>query len=61
VRAAGPWLDLRILLSTGLKMFGVSFPVLRKVFLMPTSEVVEDSYRSRIAGRAVLSPMQQPA
>ena len=40
----GPWLDLRILVSTALKMVGVKFPVLRKLFAMPAPEQVESHY-----------------
>jgi exopolysaccharide biosynthesis polyprenyl glycosylphosphotransferase len=42
----GLWLDLRILLGTALKVFGVSFRILRKLFRMPPGEVVEDTYRN---------------
>jgi len=61
VREAGPWLDLRILLGTAFKMFGVSFPALRKLFLIPSREVVEESYRSWIARGEAISPVHQPA
>ena len=40
------WLDLRILLGTALKVFGVSFHTLRKLFRMPPGEAVEDNYRN---------------
>jgi lipopolysaccharide/colanic/teichoic acid biosynthesis glycosyltransferase len=61
VRQAGPWLDLRILLGTAFKVFGVSFPALQKIFLIPSCEVVEDSYRVWTARGEDLSPIQQPA
>src|SRR5947209_1254953 len=32
------WLDLRILLGTAFKVFGVSFPAVRKLFRMPSGE-----------------------
>jgi lipopolysaccharide/colanic/teichoic acid biosynthesis glycosyltransferase len=44
IQAMGPWLDLRILASTALKMVGVKFPVLRKLFAMPAPEQVESHY-----------------
>jgi lipopolysaccharide/colanic/teichoic acid biosynthesis glycosyltransferase len=40
------WLDVRILLGTALKVFGVSFRTLRKLFRMPPGETVEDNYRN---------------
>jgi lipopolysaccharide/colanic/teichoic acid biosynthesis glycosyltransferase len=52
------YLDLRILLSTALKVLGVSFPVLRKVFLMPSREEVERTYQSLPAVGQVLPQMQ---
>jgi lipopolysaccharide/colanic/teichoic acid biosynthesis glycosyltransferase len=60
VREQGPWLDFRIILSTTLKVFGVSFPALRKIFLMPSGEVVEDSYRG-LAPPAEILAQPQPA
>ncbi|MFO0811534.1 MAG: sugar transferase [Gemmataceae bacterium] len=44
IQAVGPWLDLRILASTALKMVGVKFTVLRKLFSMPAPETVERHY-----------------
>jgi lipopolysaccharide/colanic/teichoic acid biosynthesis glycosyltransferase len=46
VRHASLWLDLRILAGTAFKMVGTPFPFLRKLFLMPSVEVIEDAYRS---------------
>ncbi len=60
VREQGLWLDLRIVLSTALKVFGVSFPALRTLFLMPTGERVEDTYRELTDRRAALA-CPQPA
>jgi lipopolysaccharide/colanic/teichoic acid biosynthesis glycosyltransferase len=60
IEAVGPWLDLRILLSTALKMVGVPFPVLRRLFGMPTPAVVERSY-GPMAPLAVGIPQVQPA
>jgi lipopolysaccharide/colanic/teichoic acid biosynthesis glycosyltransferase len=58
IEAMGPWLDLRIILSTALKVLGVSFPVLRKLFAMPTPDEVEDSYQAAPAAAAVTVEMQ---
>jgi lipopolysaccharide/colanic/teichoic acid biosynthesis glycosyltransferase len=60
IEAVGAWLDLRILVSTALKMVGVPFPVLRKTFAMPTREEVEDCYW-RAAPGAGGAPQVQPA
>src|SRR5947209_18084937 len=45
VRDVGPWLDLRIIAGTALKVFGVSFRVLRALFAMPSRDLVEAAYR----------------
>jgi lipopolysaccharide/colanic/teichoic acid biosynthesis glycosyltransferase len=60
VREQGLWLDLRIILSTTLKVFGVSFPALRKIFLMPSGEVVESNYRG-LPPQAEALAQPQPA
>jgi lipopolysaccharide/colanic/teichoic acid biosynthesis glycosyltransferase len=44
------WLDTRIILCTVLKVFGVPFPVLRKLFRMPSPLAVRLAYRNKIAG-----------
>jgi lipopolysaccharide/colanic/teichoic acid biosynthesis glycosyltransferase len=54
------WLDLRIILGTALKVFGVSFPVLRKLFQMPSGETVEDNYRG-LTERQLAVPQAQLA
>jgi lipopolysaccharide/colanic/teichoic acid biosynthesis glycosyltransferase len=41
VRNMGPWLDLRILAGTALKVFGVPFEQIRMVFFVPRRETVE--------------------
>lgn len=53
VRQVGFWLDLRIIVGTAFKMIGASFPFLRKLFLMPSVEVIEDAYRNLPACRTV--------
>jgi lipopolysaccharide/colanic/teichoic acid biosynthesis glycosyltransferase len=60
IEAVGPWLDLRILLSTALKMVGVPFPALRWLFGMPTPAEVERSFL-HAAPRPVGMPQVQPA
>jgi len=58
VRQVGLWLDLRILVCTGLKVLGVPFNILRSLFRMPSRIQVELAYR-KIGGPAtVASPMQ---
>ncbi|MGH7171109.1 MAG: sugar transferase [Gemmataceae bacterium] len=46
VRRASFWLDIRILAGTAFKMIGTPFPFLRKLFLMPSVEAIEDAYRN---------------
>jgi lipopolysaccharide/colanic/teichoic acid biosynthesis glycosyltransferase len=38
------WLDLRILLATALKVLGLPLPLLGRVFRLPSSEVVQETY-----------------
>jgi lipopolysaccharide/colanic/teichoic acid biosynthesis glycosyltransferase len=40
------WLDLRILMATALKVTGVPLPVLKTLFMFPSSEIVQDAYRN---------------
>jgi lipopolysaccharide/colanic/teichoic acid biosynthesis glycosyltransferase len=56
IHAMGPWLDLRILLSTGLKMVGIPFWALGRLFAMPTRDEVERFYRAAVATRVVPQP-----
>lgn len=58
VRQANFWLDLRIVAGTAFKMIGTPFPFLRKLFRMPSVEVIEDAYRNLPARRGVQA---QPA
>jgi lipopolysaccharide/colanic/teichoic acid biosynthesis glycosyltransferase len=48
------WLDFRIVLGTLFKVAGLPFPVLRRLFLMPSIEVIEDAYQNLSAHREVL-------
>ena len=56
IDAMNPWLDLCILLCTTLKMIGIPFPVLRRMFAMPSGAEVEEHYRSA-AARLVPQPV----
>jgi lipopolysaccharide/colanic/teichoic acid biosynthesis glycosyltransferase len=60
VRELRPGLDLRILLGTALNVFGVSFPLLRKLVFIPSAEVVEDRYRG-LTMQSEVFPEPQPA
>jgi lipopolysaccharide/colanic/teichoic acid biosynthesis glycosyltransferase len=60
IDAMSPWLDVRILLCTALKMVGVPFPVLRRLFAMPSGAEVEGVYHSA-ARPAAAVPQVQPA
>jgi lipopolysaccharide/colanic/teichoic acid biosynthesis glycosyltransferase len=45
IEALGPWLDLRIIVGTGLKVFGASFSLIRRLARLPVWEDVEGSYQ----------------
>lgn len=61
IRHLNPWLDLRLVLCTGVRMLGVPFHVLCKLFAMPSSEAVEHAYRAREDGPPALASDLQPA
>jgi hypothetical protein len=42
------WLDFRIALATVLKMAGLPFRVLRKMFFFPEQAAVESAYKQRV-------------
>jgi lipopolysaccharide/colanic/teichoic acid biosynthesis glycosyltransferase len=46
IRYLGPWLDVRILAGTVLKVFGVPFTQIRKVFFVPSQDLVETVYQA---------------
>lgn len=50
LRHASLWLDLRILVATVFKVFGMSFESLRAAFVFPEPEAVEQDYRDLPAG-----------
>jgi lipopolysaccharide/colanic/teichoic acid biosynthesis glycosyltransferase len=60
VQRVSLWGDLRILLSTVLKVLGFPFVVLRAVAWLPRPEVVRENYAQLIAP-AELEPRMQPA
>jgi lipopolysaccharide/colanic/teichoic acid biosynthesis glycosyltransferase len=45
VRERSPWLNVRLLFATALKVAGVSFPVMRQVLALPGSEAIEECYQ----------------
>lgn len=49
VEAMNPWMDLCIVLSTALKMVGVPFHVLRRLFSMPSAAEVEGTYQNVVS------------
>jgi hypothetical protein len=61
VRRCGLWLDLRIVLSTALKMAGVPFGALRKLFRFPWREAVEADYAGLDNRPCVLTARVQTA
>jgi lipopolysaccharide/colanic/teichoic acid biosynthesis glycosyltransferase len=57
VRHMGPWLDLRIVVCTVLKVLGVPFPVLRTLLRMPSSKAVKlASKKLSLHRRSTLRP-----
>jgi lipopolysaccharide/colanic/teichoic acid biosynthesis glycosyltransferase len=55
VQSIGPWLDLRILLCTALKVFGMPFPALRRACALPSLEAVETVYEPARTAAPVFS------
>jgi len=59
IHSMSPWLDLRIVAGTALKVLGVSFALLRTVLWIPSRDLVERIYRQRAArGTLVVHPIQ---
>jgi lipopolysaccharide/colanic/teichoic acid biosynthesis glycosyltransferase len=56
VQHMSPWLDVRIVVCTLLKVCGVRFPVLRKLFRMPNGRTVKDAFKNLSAGWKSTSP-----
>jgi lipopolysaccharide/colanic/teichoic acid biosynthesis glycosyltransferase len=48
IRYVNLWLDLRLMACTGVRMFGVPFHVLCRIFGLPRGGQVEDHYRARL-------------
>ncbi len=59
VRRGGFWLDLRILVVTGLSLFGIPGPRACSLLRVPGGEVVENDYKGRSA-EMILLPEVQP-
>jgi lipopolysaccharide/colanic/teichoic acid biosynthesis glycosyltransferase len=57
VRHMGPWLDVRIILGTVLRIVGVPFPVLRTLLRIPSGTAVKLASRS---GSARQKPVPRP-
>ena len=60
IEAMSPWLDVCILLCTTLKMVGIPFPILRRLFAMPSGVEVEEFFRATVPIPASI-PQPQPA
>jgi lipopolysaccharide/colanic/teichoic acid biosynthesis glycosyltransferase len=60
VRRLGPWLDLRLVLCTGLSLVGVAFPVSCRLLGVPGGEEVEQSYRALARPETVREPAPEP-
>src|SRR5437899_2183004 len=45
-RKLGLWLDLRVCFATALKMLGLPFRLLKRLFLFPARETIEAAYRA---------------
>jgi lipopolysaccharide/colanic/teichoic acid biosynthesis glycosyltransferase len=61
VRQQGFWLDVRILLSTTLKVLGLPFRGLRQLFRFPERQAIEASYASLTAEARALAVCAHPA
>jgi lipopolysaccharide/colanic/teichoic acid biosynthesis glycosyltransferase len=60
VHHMSPWLDVRIILCTVLKVLGVSFPVLGRLFRMPSRVTVKRAYKNLTEGRKCSSQPNKP-
>jgi lipopolysaccharide/colanic/teichoic acid biosynthesis glycosyltransferase len=58
VQNLNPWLDLRIILCTGLHMLGVRYHVLGKLFRLPHPDAVQGAYRELAEPLGVLPQLQ---
>jgi len=61
VRHCGLWLDVRIMLSTALKMAGLPFGALRQLFRFPRRKAIETAYAGEAPESCVLTPRAQTA
>jgi lipopolysaccharide/colanic/teichoic acid biosynthesis glycosyltransferase len=53
-----PWLDLRLMLLTGCKMFAIPHSLARRLFPLPDGKAVELAYQKLVAEDARLAPVQ---
>jgi lipopolysaccharide/colanic/teichoic acid biosynthesis glycosyltransferase len=60
VRFMGPWLDLRILVGTALKVFGLSFEQIRKLVFVPGRDAVEAASQTQPVEEVEALPCPQP-
>ena len=56
IRRMGPWLDLRILISTVSYLAGIPFEVPRSILRMPSGEVVEGAYQDLARAASQMQP-----
>jgi lipopolysaccharide/colanic/teichoic acid biosynthesis glycosyltransferase len=56
IRHMNLWLDLRLVVCTGVRMLGVSFHMLGRFFYLPRPGVVENHYRAREVQAAQAAP-----
>jgi lipopolysaccharide/colanic/teichoic acid biosynthesis glycosyltransferase len=59
IRNLNGWLDLRLIACTAVRMLGVPFHVLSRLFLLPDRGRVEHAYESRIAAQETLPELAQ--
>jgi lipopolysaccharide/colanic/teichoic acid biosynthesis glycosyltransferase len=59
VRRMDLWLDLRIVLGTALKVFGVPFTVTRRILFLPSGDAVAQLGRAAEAEKEIVRPQLQ--
>jgi lipopolysaccharide/colanic/teichoic acid biosynthesis glycosyltransferase len=58
IRMLSPWIDLKILVCTGLHVLGVPYHFLRRVVFLPSPERVEDTYKDLTSDATLLRHAQ---
>jgi lipopolysaccharide/colanic/teichoic acid biosynthesis glycosyltransferase len=56
IRQMGFWLDLRLIVSTALHVFGVPYSALGALFRLPGQQRVESAYQERVEATRLLAP-----